>query len=618
MYHGFIKVAAGNFCISVGEPAKNAGAVVRTMEVTGREQVNLLVLPELCVTGYTCGDLFFHNDLLYGVTAAIRNIRIASKYFEMITIVGAPYKEGQKIYNAAYVIYKGEILGIVKKTYLPNYSEFYEQRHFAPAKEGENNLIFRCREFPDFAIGVELCEDLWSPTPPSERLALSGATVIANLSGGNDIIGKDEYRRTLVKAQSGRLVSGYVYANAGDGESTGDMVFGGHSIIAENGTILSELPPFSDRNIIFSEFDICKLTNERMKNTSFHQSIDTSNQIVFSMPLRKTKLTRYVSKTPFVPGDDTERAKRCSQISAIQSRGLLQRMRQTGASRLVVGVSGGLDSSLALLVCAKACDALEVPRERILGVTMPCFGTTARTRANAEKLIKALGAEFREVDITKAVKQHFADIHHSENNRDVTYENAQARERTQVLMDIANEQGGIVVGTGDLSEIAQGFATYAGDHISHYAVNASVPKTLIRYLVEYYAEKQGELTAVLNDILATPVSAELLPPDTKGDIAQKTEDIIGPYVLHDFFLYYFVRFGFSREKTLLLARYAFAGTEHERYIGKWLDSFIRRFYANQFKRSCTPDAPKVGTVSLSPRADWRMPSDIRYGGGFDE
>ena len=630
MIHGFIKVAAISPRICPGDTAGNADRIIAAASQAEFSDCHIKVFPELCVSGYTCGDLFTLRDLQSGVLSALAKLRDFTNGRTDIIIAGAPLVISQKLINCAMVLQGGRVLGIVPKQYLPNYGEFYEQRHFSHLDSNDyfmiddesvpvGSFVFCCAELEELTFGVEICEDLWAVVPPSCELALTGANIILCPSAGNDVIGKDDYRRTLVSGQSGRLIAGYVYANAGEGESTSDMVFGGHCIIAENGHIVAERVPFAAGcNGAVAEIDVQKLAAERQKNTSFHVShIGQNNvdEIYFDMPLSETTLTREISKTPFVPKDTAENSRRCEYILAMQAYGLKKRaehiMSGGGQTEFVLGVSGGLDSCLALLVAVMAADLLKLPRTSVHAVTMPCFGTTSRTRDNSEKLCRALGVTFEEIDITNAVRGHFSDINFDENVHDVTYENVQARMRTLVLFDIANKTGGIVVGTGDLSEAAQGWATYCGDHMSHYSVNCCVPKTLVRYLVRHYAETHAGdtvLCATLSDILDTPVSPELLPPEN-GKIAQKTEEIIGPYELHDFFLYYMVRFGFSREKILRLAAYAFAGEYDRAVCEKWLDSFIKRFYSAQFKRSCVPDGPKIGTVSLSPRADWRMPSD---------
>jgi len=605
MKDGFLKIGAATPKIRVADCEYNAEQIIYAIRAAESEGVKLLVLPELCVTGYTCGDLFFQGTLLNAADAAVERIAAETAALDIISIVGAPMRENGKLYNCAVVIYHGEVLGVVPKKYLPNYNEFYEKRHF---ESGYRPIVFSCREIPEFTFGVELCEDLWAPCPPSGELALSGAHVILNLSASNEMIGKAEYRRELVKSQSARLLCAYAYASAGDGESTSDMVFGGHNIIAENGAVLEETELFSNR-LATADIDLGRLAFERRKNTSFIPA-QTAETVFFDMEPAEVELKRYIPKTPFVPSGKADRDKRCEAILMMQSSGLKKRLEHTRAQSAVIGISGGLDSCLALIVAVRAMDMLERPRTDITAVTMPCFGTTSRTHSNAQFLCERLGVTFREIDIAKSVNVHFADIGHDPENFNVVYENGQARERTQILMDIANQQNGLVIGTGDLSELALGWATYNGDHMSMYGVNASVPKTLVRYIVSYYSDVCGdeELSRVLRDILDTPVSPELLPADS-DKITQKTEDLVGPYELHDFFLYYGIRWGCAPRKVFRLALHAF-GDEYDREtVLKWLKTFYRRFFNQQFKRSCLPDGPKIGSVTLSPRADWRMPSD---------
>ena len=624
MKHGLIKAACASVEIRVADCGYNAKSILQAVDWAEQEGVSLLVLPELCVTGYTCSDLFFQRALQRAALEALLEIAEGTGDKDMLVLVGVPILYGAKLYNCAAVLHRGKVLGLVPKTYLPNYNEFYEMRQFSPAMEetvqvklgdGEvpmgRNLLFACREVPELVLGVEICEDLWALEPPSTHHAAAGATVIANLSASNELVGKGEYRRKLVEGQSARLVCAYLYADAGEGESTTDLVFAGHNLIAENGVVLEEGPRYVSGRIV-TEIDVQRLAFERHKLTTFPALREEGyERITFSLPLRETKLTRPVSPRPFIPADSAKRFQCCEDILAIQANGLKKRLVHTRAKTAVVGISGGLDSALALLVGVRAMDLLGRPRTDIIAVTMPCFGTTQRTKGNAEMLCERLGVTLRQIDIHAAVTQHFADIGHDEAVRDVTYENAQARERTQILMDVANDQNGMVIGTGDLSELALGWATYNGDHMSMYGVNASVPKTLVRYLVAHEAEQagDGELKRVLLDILDTPVSPELLPADENGEINQKTEDLVGPYELHDFFLYYALRWGFEPEKVLRFALYAFAGEYDRPFILHWLRTFYRRFFAQQFKRSCLPDGPKVGSVALSPRGDWRMPSD---------
>ena len=589
-----------------------------------RQGVRVLALPELCLTGYTCGDLFLQPTLLRGAEEALATVLEATKSLDMVTALGLPVCFENKTYNCAAVIHRGEILALVPKTYLPNYGEFYEKRWFEPAGPGGRlfsfcgqevylgaDVVFPCDTMPGLTLGVELCEDLWASTPPSVALAEAGATLILDLSASDETVGKAEYRRSLVTGQSARLVCGYVYADAGEGESTTDMVFVGHDLIAENGALLAERRFATGLTI--SEIDVERLTYERRRMTTFRAKADSRIITVpFALESATTTLTRYVSPTPFVPTDARDRAERCDEILKIAALGLKKRIEHTGASAVVVGLSGGLDSTLAILIAAVAMGLLERPASDIIAVTMPCFGTTDRTRDNAVELARRLGATLKRIDIGEAVKVHFRDIGQSMEDHDVTFENGQARERTQVLMDVANQCGGLVVGTGDLSELALGWATYNGDHMSMYGVNASIPKTLVRHLVSYVCgdkeEEDPALSHVLADILDTPVSPELLPA-VGGKISQKTEDLVGPYELHDFFLYHAVRWGFPPRKVLRLAEHAFGRTYDRATILKWEKTFYRRFFAQQFKRSCLPDGPKVGSVTLSPRGDWRMPSD---------
>ncbi len=625
MKDGFIKVAAATPKVKVADIDYNTKSIITVLESAFVQGVKCLVFPELCITAYTCQDLFFQRALLDASAEALFKIADASRDKKILFTVGLPIQKDGSIYNCAAVIFDGEILGIIPKTSLPNYNEFYEARHFSPAPCKNSvirlrakdypfgkNLIFCCEQMPEFKFAAEICEDLWAPCPQSNRHALAGATVIGNLSASDEVIEKDKYRLSLVSNQSARLICGYIYSSAGDGESTQDMVFSGHNIIAENGSILKQSALFKNE-LTVSELDMQKLASERAKMSTYYTSQYSEYEyIYFSMPMQKTSLTRFYSKTPFIPLNEKERNYRCNLILQMQAQGLKKRIEHTNSKTLVIGMSGGLDSSLAMLVCIMALDLLERPHSDIIAVTMPCFGTTKRTRSNAELLCQSLGVTFKEVDITASVRQHFKDIGHDENNHDVVYENGQARERTKVLMDIANGTGGLVIGTGDLSELALGWATYNGDHMSMYGINASVPKTLVRHIVKYYADTCGyqPLSKVLYDILDTPVSPELLPTDEKGEeISQKTEDLVGPYELHDFYLYYAIRFAFKPSKVKRLALYAFKNEYSQDEITKWLYTFYRRFFTQQFKRSCLPDGAKIGTVTLSPRGDWRMPSD---------
>lgn len=607
MKDGFIKVAAATPKIKVADVAYNAESIINDIFTANMQGVKLIVFPELAITGYTCGDLFGQRLLIDAAYKQLLRIKEDTKELEIISVVGLPMIEKGKLINAAAVLYKGELLGVVGKKNLPNYNEFYEKRNFEDCSE-EEPVIFRCKKMPEFSFGIEICEDLWIPEPPSAELALSGAEIILNLSASNEMIGKSEYRRSLVTGQSGRLVCGYVYASAGDGESTTDLVFSGHNLIAENGSLLKETKLFQNKMII-SEIDVFSLASERQKNTSFRKYKEAKT-VEFDMEITKTELTRSYSPTPFVPSDEKGRAERCETILLMQSMGLKKRVEHTNSKSLVIGISGGLDSTLALLVCVKTADLLKRSRKDVIAVTMPCFGTTERTKNNALRLCEALGVTLKEINIADSVLQHFKDIDHPTDNHNVVYENGQARTRTLVLMDMANQSGGLVIGTGDLSELALGWATYNGDHMSMYGVNAGIPKTLIRYIVKYYGDSSADesLKNVLYDILDTPVSPELLPAEN-GEISQKTEDLVGPYELHDFFLYYAIRRGFSPKKIFRLALGAMEGRYTKKEIEKWLKNFYRRFFSQQFKRSCLPDSPKVGSVTLSPRGDWRMPSD---------
>lgn len=623
MKNGFVKVAAATPDIRVADVEFNTQNIINAMEEAQKNGAKILVFPELCVTGYTCSDLFDHSVLLKASRKALLEIAENTNDKDMLVFVGAPLEVNGKLYNVAAAMNQGEIIGFTTKTFLPNYGEFYEMRQFTPGPqtvreitfEGKKipfgpQILFQAEEMEELVVAAEICEDVWSPVPPSIQAALEGATVIVNCSASDETIGKDTYRRALISGQSARLISGYIYANAGEGESTTDLVFGGHNIIAENGTILKESSRYVNE-IIYSEIDLQRITGERRKNTTF-QPLDeeTLVRVPFIIEETKTFLTRTFPKKPFVPSDEQTRAQRCEEILTIQAMGLKKRLAHTNARTAVVGISGGLDSTLALLVTARAFDMLGRDKKDIIAVTMPCFGTTDRTYQNACEMSKKVGATLIEVPIADAVNVHFRDIGHDPEDHSVTYENCQARERTQVLMDIANKTWGMVIGTGDLSELALGWATYNGDHMSMYGVNASVPKTLVRHLVKYAADdtKDEALKNVLYDVLDTPVSPELLPPKD-GDIAQKTEDLVGPYELHDFFLYFMLRFGYEPSKIFRIACMTFDGEYDKETIFKWLETFCRRFFSQQFKRSCLPDGPKIGTVALSPRGDWRMPSD---------
>ncbi|MCR5716986.1 MAG: NAD(+) synthase [Lachnospiraceae bacterium] len=623
MQDGFLKVAAITPNITVADPMANADEIIGRLQTAYQEQAKVIVFPELCITGYTCQDLFLQETLLQESLQALAKIEEATDGEDALVFVGLPVERCGKLYNVAAVLQDGCLLAMIPKAYLPNYSEFYEARHFTSGNEeavsyffGEEevpfgtNVIFQCAQMSSLQIAAELCEDLWVADTPGTQHVLAGANVLVNLSASNETVAKDEYRKMLVSATSARLLCGYIYASAGEGESTQDLVFSGHDLIAENGTILAESKRYSC-GMIVSELDIRRLNTERRRMTTFLAEEHAGYTVVpFGMEMTETLLTRTFAKRPFVPENTQLREKRCEDILMIQAMGLKKRFAHTKAKTAVIGVSGGLDSTLALLVTAKCFDLLGKERSDILAVTMPCFGTTDRTYENACKLAKALGATLQEVDIRAQVQQHFQDIGQDEQNHDVTYENGQARSRTLVLMDLANQSGGLVIGTGDMSELALGWATYNGDHMSMYGVNAGVPKTLVRHLVSYYAATCGDekLSAVLQDVLDTPVSPELLPP-VDGVISQKTEDLVGPYELHDFFLYYLLRCGFAPKKIYRIAKLSFAGVYPEEVILKWLKVFVRRFFAQQFKRSCLPDGPKVGSVAVSPRGDLRMPSD---------
>ena len=626
MRDGFISVACGTPKLRLADCHYNAEQTFSLMRGAAQAGAKVLILPELGLTGYTCGDLFYQRTLLDGAEEALRTVLEATRPLELVAAVGLPLRVAGKLYNCAAVIQNGKILGVVPKSTVPNFGEFYEKRQFAAAPEGVTaislcgqehvpfgaRLVFDCVEVPELCLGIEICEDLWAPYAPSVDMAAAGATVIGNLSASNDVIGKDAYRRQLVASQSGRLLCGYLYANAGEGESTSDLVFSGQSLIAENGSILQE--GRFQQGLLLSQVDVQRLEGERRRTQLFAKAGQPCERVVFHLSVENTALTRYVAPLPFVPEEKADRDARCEEILLIASIGLKQRLEHVRAQTAVVGLSGGLDSTLALLITMLAMQMLGRPASDVMAVTMPCFGTTARTRNNAVELAERLGATLRTVDISQSVRTHFRDIGHDMADHSVTFENAQARERTQVLMDIANQTGGIVIGTGDLSELALGWATYNGDHMSMYGVNASIPKTLVRHLVAYVArdnsDKDEELADVLEDILATPVSPELLPA-IEGKIAQRTEDLVGPYELHDFFLYYIVRWAFGPRKVLRLAEYALGDKYDRATILQWLKTFYRRFFSQQFKRNCLPDGPKVGTVAFSPRGDWRMPSDAQ-------
>lgn len=629
MKHGFIKAAAATPEIRVADCDFNTEQILTLIKKACEEEVKVLAFPELCITGYTCGDLFLQDILINKAEQSLKQIAAETKEKDLIVAVGLPFLKEGKLFNVAAIIQNGIVLGFVPKINIPSYSEFYEARYFQAGNlEAEwiefdgykvpfgSKILFACKEIKELILGIEVCEDLWVVQPPSNFHAVAGASVILNLSASDEATGKDCYRLQLVTSQSARLVSAYIYADAGEGESTTDLVFSGHNIIAENGTLLKEAKRFTT-GMITTEIDLSRLYSERKRLTTYVMNHSNYTILSYSMPsllkeieLPEIKLTRFIDCAPFVPSDKTEQEKRCEEIIMLQALGLKKRLKHIGCKKAVIGISGGLDSTLALLITSKAFDMLGLDKKGMIAVTMPCFGTTDRTYQNAVRLIQETNAFFEEVNISQAVKGHLKDIGHEESIHDVTYENAQARERTQVLMDIANKYNAIVVGTGDMSELALGWATYNGDHMSMYGVNASVPKTLVRYLVAYFAEttKNTVLKNVLRDILDTPVSPELLPP-VDGVISQKTEDLVGPYELHDFYLYYMMRFGYTPTKIYRMAVCAFEGQYEKKTILKWLNVFYRRFFSQQFKRSCLPDGPKVGSVALSPRGDLRMPSD---------
>ena len=625
MEHGFIKVGAGTPKIRVADCAYNADRIIDLIHQMDEVGAKVLVLPELCITGYSCSDLFWQELLLDEAQRQLLRIAQETATVDGLIFVGLPLVYGGKLYNVAAALNRGKVLGFVPKCHIPNYNEFYEARHFSsgahvdglyPLGEEQipisSKLLFTCPELPRLVVAAEICEDLWVPNPPSVAHVLEGrANLIVNLSASNALVGKDSYRTSLVSAQSARLICAYAYASAGAGESTQDVVYSGHNLIAENGTVLAASQRFTT-GTVYADVDIHRLDAERRRMSTFQfaDGPEAYTRCTFHLTKTHTRLARAVDAHPFVPSDLTERSRRCEDILTIQAMGLKTRLEHIRCRNVVLGLSGGLDSTLALLVTVRAYDLLGLPRQNILCVTMPCFGTTDRTYQNACALSRQLGTTLREVNIMEAVNIHFRDIGHDPENRDVTYENSQARERTQILMDLANQSGGIVIGTGDLSELALGWATYNGDHMSMYAVNVSVPKTLVRHLVRYYADTCGDapLARCLLDVLDTPVSPELLPPQD-GTISQKTEDLVGPYVLHDFFLYFMLRWTFPPDKIYRLAKIAFAGEFDDAVIFHWLKIFYRRFFAQQFKRSCLPDGPKVGSVAVSPRGDLRMPSD---------
>ncbi|MDE5721265.1 MAG: NAD(+) synthase [Clostridia bacterium] len=624
MQYGFVKVCAATPEIKVADVEFNTKQIIKAIKESAKNGSQLTVFPELCLCGYTCGDLFNQTALITACEKALKEIGENTSELKTLIFVGAPIKAFGKLYNCAVAINGGKILGVIPKTYLPNYGEFYEKRHFssAPKRTGTVsigcidgvpfgcNLIFQAGNFPEFTVAAEICEDLWAPNSPSIEHTQAGANIVVNLSCSDETVGKAEYRRNLVKMQSAKLVSGYIYCDAGNGESTTDTVFAGHNIIAENGVALSESKLF-DNGLLYGEIDVEMLAEERRRTSSGYFNLeneDVYTYLKFDADNSGFKLLRKFSKTPFIPSDGL--SERSELILTIQQKGLEKRLKHVKSKTAVIGVSGGLDSALALLVTCRAFKALEKDLKDIIAVTMPCFGTTEKTKSNSLKLIESLGVTSKTVPISESVLQHFKDIEQDENNHDTTYENAQARTRTLVLMDIANRTNGLVIGTGDLSELALGWATYNGDHMSMYGVNCSVPKTLVKHLIDFEAKRLGgECGSVLNDILNTEISPELLPPTKDGKIAQKTEDLVGPYILHDFFLYYSVRYGFKPSKVQYLAERAFDGVYDAPIIKKWLANFYKRFFTQQFKRSCMPDGVKIGSVSLSPRGDWRMPSD---------
>jgi len=625
MKYGYIKVAAGVPAVKVADVVYNVQQAESLIAQAEGQGVELLVLPELCLTGYSCQDLFKEQLLVDNAEEGLVMLLDFTRKLDVICVIGMPVQIGSLLYNCAAVVQGGSLLGVVPKTYLPNYGEFYEKRWFASSQDLKPQDIYLAGSpvhvTPEPTIfttcdgvrfGIEICEDVWAPTPPSNELSLAGADIILNLSASNELVGKHQYLRQLVCQQSARTMCGYVYASCGFGESTQDVVYGGNAMILENGHILCEGERYSFQpQIKISQIDVERLRTERRTNSTFitaQAAVDRHPYLVNCKPVmpRDFELIRTIDPHPFIPEED-KMEESCEEILNIQISGLAKRLYHLNATKAVVGISGGLDSTLALLVTVKSFDKLGLDRRGIIGITMPGFGTTDRTYNNALKLMKELGVTIREISIAEAVKLHFRDIGHDINIHDTTYENSQARERTQILMDVANKENAIVVGTGDLSELALGWATYNGDHMSMYGVNAGVPKTLVRYLVTFIASKMA--TEVLLDIVDTPISPELIPADESGNIRQKTEDLVGPYELHDFFLYYFLRFGFRPAKIFLLAKKAFDGNYSDEVIKKWLQTFCRRFFSQQFKRSCMPDGPKVGSVSLSPRGDWRMPTD---------
>lgn len=625
MDYGFVRVAAATPNIKVADCFYNAKNIIEDIKKAEKNKTSIICFPELCITGYTCSDLFLQDSLIEDSKSALKEILEKTKSLNITCIVGMPIEYLGKLYNCGICFYKGKILGIVPKTHIPNYNEFYEKRHFNTLSSTKDffidkdicenaipfgNIIFQIENIKNFTFALEICEDLWSVIPPSSNYTLAGANIIFNLSASNEIAGKSIYRKELVKNQSARCICGYVYASAGEGESTTDLVFSGHNLIYENGRLLNESKTF-ENSIIYSDIDLDYINSEKRRNTTFESIINNDfENVKYKIDPISFDLDRYIDPMPFVPKDEEKRAIRCKEIIDIQAYGLKKRIEHIGIKNVVVGISGGLDSTHALIVINRTFELLGYDKKGIITVTMPCFGTTDRTYNNAIKLCKIIGTTLLEINIKEAVLKHFEDIDHDPNIHNVTYENSQARERTQILMDISNKYNGIVIGTGDLSELALGFATYNGDHMSMYGVNGSIPKTLIRYLIEYFAKNSNnDLEDILMDILNTPVSPELLPPSENGNISQITEDIVGPYELHDFFLYNMIRYNYTPEKIYYLAKKAFKNNYDNETILKWLEKFYIRFFTQQFKRSCLPDGAKVGSVSLSPRGDFRMPSD---------
>ena len=628
--YGYVRVGAMVNKLSLANPIKNAEEIIKQIKEAVKLNTSIVTTPELSLTGYTCGDLFLQDQLLEDSKKALQKVLEETKELDIISILGMPIKQDNQLFNCAVVIQKGKILGIVPKTYIPNYQEFYEARWFSSSKDLKNNeieilgqnvpistnLLFQDKTLTDITFGIDICEDLWTVTPPSNNHTLAGATIIFNLSSSNELIGKQEYRKSLVSSQSARTISAYIYASSGVMESTSDVLFGGASMIYENGSKLAENKRFEiESNIITADIDVLKLANDRRKNRSYMNMAQKLEYNTIKIEVFDTikELQREYKEYPFVPSNELERSRRCEEIIEIQSSALARRLLQLGNPKCIIGMSGGLDSTLAYLVIVKAFEKLKRNTKDIIGITMPGFGTTGRTYQNAVDLVKEYGATLKEISIKEASLLHMKDIGLPEDDRSITYENIQARERTQILMDVANMEGGLVIGTGDLSELALGWCTYNGDHMSMYAVNTSIPKTLVRYLVAWVADTtDGKKKEVLKDILDTPISPELLPPDEAGNILQKTESSIGPYVLHDFFLYHFLRYGATPKKIYMLAKHTFKNSFSKEEIKKWLKVFIRRFFTQQFKRNCIPDGVKVGSISLSPRGDLRMPSDASY------